>query len=194
MEHRRIKAGESDMEAKRKEKKLFGVLAEFASPADVYHAAEKVRDKGYQRWDVHSPYPIHGIERAMGLKDSKLGWVAFFCAVAGAFGGFGLQYWIGVFAQPVLFGGKPLNSFPAFVPVTFEPGIYCSGWGCILGMMVLNGLPRLYHALFRSENFKKATDNGFFISIEAKDPQFEAESVKALLASIGGTNIEVLED
>jgi hypothetical protein len=175
-------------------KKLFGVLAEFASPADVYHAAEKVRDAGYRKWDVHSPFPIHGIERAMGLKDSKLGWIAFFCAVTGAFGGFGMQYWIHKYAYPLLIGGKPLVAYPAYVPVTFEPGILFTAFGCLLGMMVLNGLPRLYHALFKSENFKKFSDNGFFISIEARDPSFDAERAGSFLRSIGGKNIEVLED
>jgi len=172
----------------------FGLLTEFKSPADVYHAAEKVRDAGYKKWDVHSPFPIHGIDRAMGLGDSKLGWIAFFCAMAGAFGGFGVQLWVHKFAYPLLIGGKPMVAYPAYVPVTFEPGVLFAAFGSILGMLVLNGLPRFYHALFRSENFKRATDDGFFISIEARDPKFSLESTRELLTSIGGTNIEVLED
>jgi hypothetical protein len=174
--------------------RVFGVLAEFKSPADAYHAAEKVRDAGYRKWDVHSPFPIHGIERAMGIGDSKLGWIAFFAAVTGAFGGFGLQYWIHKFANPVLIAGKPMVAYPAYIPVTFEPGILFTAFGCLIGMLALNGLPRFYHALFRSENFKKATDDGFFISIEARDPKFTVESAREFLGSIGGTHIEVLED
>jgi len=174
--------------------KTFGVLAEFTSPADVYHAAEKVRDRGFKRWDVHSPYPIHGIETAMGLGDSKLGWIAFFMAVTGVFGGFGLQYWMNVYAYPLLIGGKPLNSYPAFVPVTFEPGILFTGFGCIFGMLILNGLPRWYHSLFRSTNFKRVTDDAFFICIEAKDPKFNLSETRHFLESIGGRNIEVVED
>ena len=174
--------------------KLFGILAEFASPADVYHAAEKIRDAGYKKWDVHSPFPIHGIERAMGLKDSKLGWIAFFCAVTGAFGGVSLQYWIHKYAYPLLIGGKPPVAYPAYVPVTFEPGILFTAFGCILGMLVLNGLPRLYHATFKSKNFKKFSDNGFFVTIEAKDSRFNVEATRSFLQSIGGRNIEVLED
>jgi hypothetical protein len=169
---------------------LFGVLAEFGSPAEVYHAAEKVRDAGYKRWDVYSPFPIHGIESAMGIG----GWIAFFGAVTGAFGGFGLQFWIHKFAYPLLIAGKPMVAYPAYVPVTFEPGILFTGLSTLIGMLVLNGLPRLYHALFKSENFKKATDDGFFIAIEAKDPKFSVESARSLLASAGGKNIEVLED
>jgi Protein of unknown function (DUF3341) len=174
--------------------KTFGVLAEFASVADVAHAAEKVRDRGFKRWDVYSPFPIHGIERAMGIGDSKLGWIAFFMAVAGATGGFGLQYWVTNYAYPLLIGGKPMNSYPAYVPVTFEPGILFTGFGCILGMLILNGLPRWYHSVFKSQNFKKVTDNGFFIAIEAKDPKFNLEDTRRFLESIGGRNIEVLED
>ena len=173
---------------------LFGVLAEFASPADVYHAAEKVRDAGYKKWDVYSPFPIHGIETAMGIPDSNLGWISFFGACTGVFGGFGLQFWIHRFAYPLLIGGKPPIAYPAYVPVTFEPGILLTAFSTILGMLVLNGLPRFYHAVFRSENFKKATDDGFFIGIEAKDPKFSVESVRTLLESAGGKNIEVLED
>jgi hypothetical protein len=175
-------------------RKTFGVLAEFGTVADVTHAAEKVRDQGFRKWDVYSPFPIHGIDRAMGLGDSRLGWIAFFMAVTGAFGGFGLQYWITKFAYPILIGGKPMNSFPAYVPVTFEPGILFTGFGCILGMLALNGLPRWYHAFFKSTNFKRVTDNGFFIGIEAKDPKFNVEETRRFLESIGGRNIEVLED
>ncbi|MBW8888266.1 MAG: DUF3341 domain-containing protein [Fibrobacteres bacterium] len=149
--------------------KTFGVLAEFAGVKEVYHAAEKVRDKGFKKWDVHSPFPIHGIDHAMGIGDSRMGWIAFFGAMAGCFGGFGLQYWINMFAQPVVIGGKPLNPYPAFIPV-------------------------MYHALFKSKNFGKFSDNGFFISIEAKDPKFNVNEVQKLLADIGGRNIEVLED
>jgi hypothetical protein len=174
--------------------KTFGVLAEFAGVKEVYHAAEKVRDKGFKKWDVHSPFPIHGIDHAMGIGDSRVGWIAFFGAMAGCFGGFGLQYWINVLAQPVVIGGKPLNPYPAFVPVSFEPGILFTAFSCLLGMLALNGLPRLYHACFRSKNFAKFSDNGFFISIEAKDPKFNVNDVQKFLADIGGRNIEVLED
>lgn len=173
---------------------LFGVLAEFGSPADVYHAAEKVRDAGYKKWDVYSPFPIHGIESAMGIGDSKLGWLALFGAFTGACGGFGLQFWIHNFAYPLLIAGKPMIAYPAYIPVTFEPGVLFTAFSTIFGMLALNGLPRLYHALFKSENFKKATDDGFFIAIEAKDPKFTVESARTLLESIGGKNIEVLED
>lgn len=174
--------------------KVFGILAEFGDPADVYHAAEKIRDAGYKKWDVHSPFPIHGIESAMGLKDSRLGWIALFCALSGAFGGFGLQYWIHVNAYPLLIGGKPMNAYPAFVPVIFESGVLLTAFGCLLGMMVLNGLPRFYNAAFKSRNFKKSSDNGFFVSIEARDSRFNLETTRAFLQSIGGRNIEVLED
>jgi hypothetical protein len=130
----------------------------------------------------------------MGIGDSRMGWIALFMAMAGAFGGFGLQYWINTSAQPALIGGKAMNPYPAVVPVTFEPGILFTAFGCIVGMLVLNGLPRLYHALFKSKNFHRFSDASFFISIEAKDPRFNVNETKKLLEDIGGSNIEVLED
>lgn len=174
--------------------KTFGILAEFSSPGDVYHAAEKVRDKGYKKWDVYSPFPIHGMDKAMGMGQSKMGWLSALGGLTGATCGFSMQYWISVYAQPVIIGGKPLNSYPAFVPVTFEPGILFTAFFTVFGMFALNGLPRLYHAVFRSKNFAKATDNGFFIGIEARDARFDINETKKLLESIGGQNIEVLED
>ncbi len=174
--------------------KIFGILAEFGSPNEVYKAAKKVRDQGYKKWDVHSPYPIHGIDSAMGIGDSKMGWIALFSAFAGAFGGFSLQYWVSVYAQPVVIGGKPINPYPAFIPVTFEPGVLFTAFGCIIGMLVLNGLPRLYHATFKSKNFARFSDDGFFISIEARDKRFNVSETRKLLEDAGGRNIEVLED
>ena len=174
--------------------KIFGILAEFSNPGEVFRAAEKVRDQGYKKWDVHSPFPIHGMEAAMGAGDSKVGFIALFSALSGVFGGFGLQYWVNVYAQPYVIGGKPLNSYPAFIPVTFEPGILFTAFGCLLGMLALNGLPRLYHALFKSKNFHRFSDNGFFISIEARDSRFNLGEARKLLQEIGGRNIEVLED
>ena len=129
-----------------------------------------------------------------GQAVSVFGNTALVGAITGAFGGFGLQYWMNVYAQPILIGGKPLNSYPAFVPVTFEPGILLTAFSCLIGMLALNGLPRLYHAVFKSRNFHRATDNGFFIGIEARDPKFNESDVKKLLEGAGGRNIEVLED
>jgi len=175
-------------------KSLFGVLAEFESPAHLLQAAEKVRDKGFKHWDTHSPFPIHGMDKAMGLKDSKLGWIVLCTGTLGVAGTHLLQWWSAVYAYPMVISGKPLNSYPAFIPVTFEGGILLSAFGAIFGMLAINKLPRLYHALFTSQQFKRATDDAFFISIESKDPQFNLEDVQVLLSSLGGKNIEVIHE
>ncbi len=174
--------------------KPFGMLAEFASPGDVYEAAKKVRDAGYKHWDVHSPFPIHGMDKAMGIGQSKVGFIAWTGGLCGALGGFSLQYWVSVHANPFIIAGKPFNSYPAFVPVTFEPGILLTAFGAVFGMFFLNRLPTLYHALFKSKNFNRFSSDAFFISIEARDPKFDLASTKKLLGDIGGTNIEVVED
>ncbi len=174
--------------------KVFGMLAEFKNPGELLHAAEKVRDKGYTKWDTHSPFPVHGMDSAMGLKDSKLGLIVFVCAMTGISGAFYLQYWASKIAYPVVIAGKPLNDYPSFGIWTFEGAILFSAFGALLGMFALNKLPMLYHALFKSKNFMRATDDAFFISIEAKDPKFNLDETKTLLSDIGGTNIEVLED
>jgi hypothetical protein len=174
--------------------KLFGMLAEFGSPAEVYRAAEKIRDAGYKKWDVHSPFPIHGMEKAMGLKDSPLGFISLFFACGGFFGAFLLQFWIHRFAYPLLIAGKPLIAYPAYFPVSFGLGVLSATLGTIFGMFALNGLPRLYHGVFHSNRFKKCTDDGFFISIEAADHRFGVESTRSFLRFLGGKNIEVLED
>lgn len=173
---------------------VYGVLAEFASPADLMHAAEKVRDSGYTKWDTHSPFPIHGMDKAMGLKDSKLGWIVLCTGTLGASGAHLLQWWSATYGYPMIISGKPLNSFPAFIPVTFEGGILLSAFGAIIGMLALNKLPRLYHALFTSKNFKRATDDAFFVSIESVDPKFGIDDTSSFLTSIGGKNVEVIKE
>ena len=141
----------------------FGLVAEFASPAELYHACEKVRDAGYTRWDAHAPFPIHGIERAMGLKASKLPWIVLVLALGGAAAGMGLQGWVATIAYPLVISGKPFFSWPAFVPVTFELGVLGGAVGAVFGMFALNQLPTLYHPLFSSARFERASDDGFFI-------------------------------
>ncbi len=174
--------------------KLFGVLAEFANPHDLLKAAEKIRDKGFRFWDTHTPFPVHGMDKAMGLGDSKLGILVFVCALFGVSGAFALQWWASSVIYPIVISGKPFNSYPAYVPITFEGGILFSAFAAIFGMLAINKLPQYYHSLFRSKNFLRFSDDGFFVSIEAKDPQFDASSTKAFLEEIGGKNIELIED
>ena len=168
----------------------FGLVAEFRTPAELYHACEAVRDAGYTRWDAHAPFPVHGLERAMGLKPSKLPWIVLVMALGGAAAGMALQGWVATIAYPLVISGKPFFSWPAFVPVTFELGVLGGALGAVFGMFALNQLPTLYHPLFGSARFERASDDGFFISIESWDPQFDSAKTAELLRGLGATHVE----
>lgn len=170
--------------------KVFGTLAEFKHPGDLMKAAEKVRDAGFLKWDSYSPFPIHGLDDAMGLKPSKLGWIVLLHSLMGFFGGLSLILFTMGFDYPMNISGKPIFNFPAFVPVTFELTILLSAFGAVFGMFFLNNLPRHNHPLFGSERFAKATDDGFFICIEAEDSQFDAAKVEKLLKDAGAIHLE----
>ncbi|MFL6232489.1 MAG: DUF3341 domain-containing protein [Thermoanaerobaculia bacterium] len=171
---------------------LFGALAEFATPAELYHACEGVRDAGYTRWDAHTPFPIHGLERAMGLKASRLPWVVLVTAVLGAAAGMGLQGWVATIAYPLVISGKPFFSWPAFIPITFELGVLGGAFGAVLGMFGMNQLPTLHHPLFAAKRFERASDDGFFISIESWDPQFDRDRTVDLLRRLGASQVELV--
>jgi len=171
---------------------LFGALAEFATPADLYHACEGVRDAGYTRWDAHAPFPVHGLERAMGLKASPLPWVVLVMALGGAVAGMGLQGWVSTTAYPLVISGKPFFSWPAFVPVTFELAVLGGALGAVLGMLGINQLPTLHHPLFSSKRFERASDDGFFLSIESWDPKFDRDRTVDLLRQLGAREVELV--
>ena len=171
----------------------YGILAEFATPADLYHACERVRDEGFTRWDAHTPFPVHGLDRAMGLRRSPLPWIVLVMGLTGAGLGFLLQWWVHTTAYPLVISGKPLNAWPAFIPITFEVGVLFAALGAVFGMLGLNRLPMHYHPLFRSKVFERVTDDAFFISIESWDPRFDSSATRKLLESLGARNVELLE-
>ena len=171
----------------------YGILAEFATPTDLYHACERVRDEGFTRWDAHTPFPVHGLEKAMGLRRSPLPWIVLVMGLAGAAGGFGLQWWVHGYAYPLVISGKPYFSWPAFIPITFEVSVLFAALGAVVGMLALNRLPMHHHPLFRSKVFEQVTDNAFFISIESWDPRFDPSATGKLLESLGARNVELLE-
>jgi hypothetical protein len=177
-------------------RKVFGYLARFDSARDLYLAAKKVRDQGYSRWDAYSPFPVHGMDDAMGLDRSKLPFFVFFGGATGLLTAVGLQFFTQVYLYPTVVQAKPANLFtiPAFFPVMFELTILLSALTTLFGLLGLIQLPRLNHPLFESEQFKRVTDDGFFIAIEARDPSFHREQTKALLAELGGQDIELVEE
>lgn len=171
----------------------YGMLAEFATPADLFHACERVRDEGYTRWDAHTPFPVHGLESAMGLRRSPLPWIVLVMGLTGAALGFLLQWWVHAVAYPLVISGKPYFAWPAFIPVTFEVGVLFAALGAVFGMFGLNRLPMHYHPLFKSDLFDRVTDDAFFISIESWDPKFDASATRTLLESLGARSVELVE-
>jgi hypothetical protein len=170
------------------------VMAEFDNVTAVCHAAEKVRDAGYTRWDVHSPFPIHGIDGAMGIKPTILPWLVLGGGLTGLLAGIGLEIFTNSIDYQFMISGKPFVSGPAFVPVMFETTILFSALTAVFGMLGLNKLPMLYNPVFRSERFRRATNDRFFVVIDATDPKFDLVKTSELLASLHPLSIEKVED
>lgn len=174
--------------------KIIGALAEFDGPGPLLAAARRVRDAGYKHFDCHSPFPVHGMDEAMGLGRSALGWVVGFMAMVGVVSAIGLQWWTSSVDYKFVISGKPFFSFQAYVPITFGVGVLLSAITAVFGMFHFNRLPRLNHPVFTSERFAKFSTDGFFVSIEASDGKFNPAETLAFLKTIGATHAELLQD
>jgi hypothetical protein len=172
----------------------FGLLAEFENTAAILHAASMVRDAGYRRWDVFTPFPVHGMDEAMGLGSSKVGWFTFLGGLTGFTTGMLMIWWMNAFDYPIVVGGKPLFSPIFSFPVAYELTILLGAFGSLFGMMILNRLPKLYNPLFSSTRFHLATHDRFFVVIEATDPKFSETETRRLLESVGSKHIEEVRD
>jgi ActD protein len=172
----------------------FGVLGQFATPSDLYRACERVRDAGYTRWDAHSPFPVHGLEGAMGMRRSRLPWIILAVGLGGAATGFALQTWVHSAAYPLTISGKPHFAWPAYVPITFELGVLGGALAAVFGMLGLCQLPRHHHPLFDAARFARFSDDAFFISIESADPKFDAVATASLLEGVGASHVELVEE
>jgi len=170
------------------------ILAQFDSADDLIHAAEKMRDGGYKEFDCHSPFPIHGMDEAMGLKRSPLGYIIFTVGALGLIGILTLMWWTSAVDYPLVISGKPFFSYPAFVPITFALTVLVSAITATISMIVINQLPRLVHPIFNSDRFGKFSDDAFFISVEAGDKKYDETSTVEFLKSIGGKHMEILKD
>lgn len=173
---------------------LATVLAEFETPDQLLAAAQKVRDAGFTKWDTHSPYPVHGIDAAMGTRPTKLPIVIFIFGLAGASIGAGLQLLANGVWYPLVISGKPLFSLPANIPIMFELTILLASISAVFGMLIFNGLPALYNALFTSARFARVTRDRFFVTIDAADPKFDASRTPAFLQSLGAAHVEAVYD
>jgi len=173
---------------------LHGILAEFRNPKELVNAAESVKNSGYKKFDTYAPFPIHGMEKAMGLKESKVGWIVLIGGLIGFIGILSLMVWVMGFRYPLNISGKPFINIPIYVPITFEITVLFSSFAALFGMLGLNNLPRLYNPLFNVDRFEKASDDGFFVCIEATDDLFAEDKVKKLFRDNGATHIETVYD
>jgi hypothetical protein len=173
--------------------KLYGVMGEFSEPHDLVEAGRKIRQMGYTKLDAMSPFPVHGIDDAIGVPPSKLGWIVIFFSALGGLTALILIWYVGVISYPLVIGGKPLFDFSYTIPVTFELTVLCTAFATFLGMFALNGLPRLYHPSFRHPSSHRASDDRFLLVIEADDPQFDPQRSAEHLRSVGAAEVEVVE-
>lgn len=177
---------------------IHGMMAEFDTPVALYHAAELVRDAGYSRWDTHTPFPIHGMEDAMGIRRTMLPVLVACGGFSGAGLGYLMQWWMSQDYHMVV-QGKPwghlfAGGWEPFVPIVFEIGILLSAFTALIGMLAMNGLPRWYHPLLKKSRFLRSSQDKFFVSIEASDPNFDPEKTRALLERAGARAIELVEE
>lgn len=172
------------------------LLAEYETPGACMHAAEALRDAGYKDFDTHTPFPVHGMDAAMGLSDSKLGLIVFPIGLLGTTLAVAMMHWMNNIDYPIIIGGKPasISSLPSMVPIMFELTILLSAFATVFGMFHLNRLPRHHHPIFNSERFAGFSNDKFFVSVEATDPKFNLERTKKLLEGAHATHVEVIFD
>jgi hypothetical protein len=173
--------------------KEIGVLAEYDSPQAIYHACEQIRDAGYRSFDSYTPFPVHGLDKAMGIKASYLPWIVLTAGTTGACLAMFFMIWVSAYDYPLNIGGKPPWSIPAFIPITFEVTVLFSGLTAVFGMFGINRLPRFNDPLFNIQRFAKATDDKFFVMIESRDPKYDRQHVSDFLRQSGATSITIVE-
>src|SRR5947207_8770934 len=174
--------------------KVYGIIAEFENPADTMAAATVVRDKGFRKWDVFSPFPVHGMDKAMGLKNSKVGWFSFIGGVIGYTTGMLMIWWMNRIDYPLVVGGKPMFSPYSAFPPSYELTILFGAFGSLGGMLFLNRLPRLYHPLLKNRRFAQVTHDKYFLVIETTDPKYVEQTTIKMLEEAGSNHIEVVEE
>lgn len=176
-----------------RQRNVKAIIAEFDSPAELLRAAEKVRDAGFKHFDSHSPFPIHGMDKAAGQQRSPVGFIVGIAALITLAVVAYLLWQITTVEYLMVISGKPYFSYQAYVPVAFAVTVLMSAITATFSMLVLNRLPQLFNPLFESANFNRVTDDGFFISIDARDPKFDVVQTESFLGEIGGRNIEIVE-
>jgi hypothetical protein len=164
-------------------------VAQFDDADTLLAAAAKTRAAGYTKLDTFTPIPIHGLDEALGLKPTRLPWLILLGGLAGAGGIFALAVWVNYFYYPINIGGRPLFSWPAYIPITFEGMVLLASFCAVFGMILLSGLPMPYHPVFNTPNFERATNDLFFLAVEAKDPQFDLTRTRQFLEGLGAQQV-----
>ena len=173
---------------------VYGLMAEFDDPTSLVAATQRAHDAGYRRMDAYSPFPIEELHEALGARHTRLPLLVLLGGLCGCIGGYTLEYWSSVVAYPLNIGGKPLHSWPAFIPVTFETTILVAALTCVLGMLALNGLPQPYHPVFNVPRFALASRNRFFLCIESTDPKFDVEATRRFLETLEPREVTTVAD
>src|SRR5258705_1556209 len=172
---------------------LYGVMAEFENPSDLVAASSRTYESGYRRISGYSPLQIEELSEAIGFTHTSLPLIVFIGGILGGIGGFSMQYWMEVINYPLNVGGKPFDSWPAFVPITFECTVLVAAFAAVLGMLVLNKLPQPYHPVFNAPNFALATRDKFFLVIEANDPKFRHDETTQFMNTLGAMGVNDVE-
>lgn len=168
---------------------IYGLLAEFETPKQLVRAAGRAHKEGYHRMDAYTPYPVEGLAEELGFRHPRVPLITLCGGILGCLGGFFMQYWVAAVEYPLNVGGRPFNSWPAFIPVTFELTILGAALAAVLGMLGMNGLPMPYHPLFHVPRFALATRDRFFLCVEATDPKFDRQATRRFLESLGAREV-----
>ncbi len=168
---------------------LYGIMAEFGNPEALLRAAENAREAGYHDMDAYAPMPVEGLAEAIGFRSSWVQRLVLAAGICGASGGFALCWWITVIAYPHNVAGRPLNSWPAYVAITFECMVLVACITAVVGMLALNGLPQPYHPVFNVDRFARASRDRFFLCIEATDPKFEPDTIRDFLKNMDALEV-----
>jgi hypothetical protein len=173
---------------------IYGLIAEFEDPTSLVAATQRAHGDGYRCMDAYSPFPIEELHAALGSHHTRLPLIVLIGGLVGCIGGYVLQYWAAAIAYPLNIGGKPLHSWPAFIPITFECTILAASLSAVLGMLALNGLPQPYHPVFNVPRFALASRNRFFLCIEARDPRFDIQRTRQFLETLNPREVTTVAD